>query len=81
MNDANQGIAAANGGGAARQPTVQKAKKLEIYCILCPSYHGATLLSLLLGNHTKVFSLGDTIPTEPFPIRCGCGAPFDRCEF
>jgi hypothetical protein len=71
MNIANRRLTAPSGG----------ARKTAIYCILCPSYHGATLVSLLLGNHSRVRSLGDTIPSQPFPVQCGCGAPFDRCEF
>jgi hypothetical protein len=50
--------------------------------VLCPSYHGATLLSLVLGNHSRVFSLGDTIPPRSFSShRCGCGETFAACAF
>jgi hypothetical protein len=53
----------------------------EIYCILCPSFHGATLVSLVLGNHSRLLGLGDTIPNDVFPTKCGCNANFDECGF
>jgi hypothetical protein len=53
---------------------------LSIYCVLCPSFHGATLLSLVLGNHSRVLSLGDTVATEP-THHCGCGALVAECPF
>jgi len=49
--------------------------------ILAPSYHGATLLSLNLGNHDKIASLGDTIPTLEFDQTCGCGKKVSQCQF
>jgi Sulfotransferase family len=52
----------------------------SIYCVLCPSFHGATLLSLVLGNHSRIFALGDTIPANP-SHHCGCGALVSDCEF
>ncbi len=52
----------------------------EIYCTLCPSFHGSTLLSLVLGNHSRILGLGDTVPPEVWD-RCGCGAKPDQCEF
>jgi hypothetical protein len=53
---------------------------LDIYCILCPSFHGATLLSLVLGNHSRVLSLGDTVATNPH-LHCGCGELVSHCAF
>ena len=53
---------------------------LSTYCVLCPSFHGATLLSLVLGNHSRVLSLGDTVATEP-NYHCGCGALVSECAF
>jgi Sulfotransferase family len=53
---------------------------LSIYCVLCPSFHGATLLSLVLGNHSRILALGDTIPANP-SHHCGCGALVSDCEF
>ncbi len=52
----------------------------SIYCVLCPSFHGATLLSLVLGNHSRILALGDTVPTNP-DHHCGCGALVSECEF
>lgn len=52
----------------------------SIYCVLCPSFHGATLLSLVLGNHSRVLGLGDTVPINP-NHHCGCGALIADCEF
>ncbi len=48
--------------------------------VLCPSWHGATLLSLVLGNHSRAFSLGDTIPRDD-KFRCRCGAQAIECPF
>jgi hypothetical protein len=52
----------------------------RIYCVLCPSFHGATLLSLLIGNHSSVLSLGDTVATKP-DHHCGCGSLVSDCSF
>ncbi len=48
---------------------------------LCPSYHGATLFSLLLANSTQIFSLGDTLPVKSYDQLCGCGKSVSKCEF
>jgi hypothetical protein len=57
-------------------------KPVKIYVVSCPSYHGATLLSLLLGNHSRIFTLGDTIPQKSFLLyRCGCGETLADCPF
>ena len=69
--------------------TVRPASRAEagmrpakIYMILCPSFHGATLLSLVLCNHSRLYSLGDTIPPRSFlSNRCGCGETFIACPF
>lgn len=54
----------------------------KIYMTLCPSYHGATLLSLVMGNHSRIFALGDTIPPRSFlSHRCGCGELIAECAF
>lgn len=49
--------------------------------VLCPSFHGATLLALLLNNHTKLSSLGDAIPRRTYDQKCACGRLVSRCEF
>jgi len=53
----------------------------DICCVLCPSFHGATLLSLLLNNHDKILGMGDTLPPRLLGCYCGCGAPLDQCAF
>src|SRR5687767_3354981 len=52
----------------------------DIYSLLCPSYHGATLLSLVLGNHSRILAMGDTIPKD-MRGRCGCGLRRRECPF
>lgn len=53
----------------------------DLVYILCPSYHGATLLSLLLNNHPEVLALGDTIPTRSFDQLCLCKKLISECAF
>ena len=48
--------------------------------MLCPSFHGATVLSVVLGNHSRVLSMGDTIPLAR-PGYCGCGKLRSDCAF
>ncbi len=52
-----------------------------IYFVLCPAFHGATLLSLLLNNHGRVFALGDTNPTRAYDQTCACGEKVSDCDF
>lgn len=49
--------------------------------VLSPSFHGATLLAILLNNHTKIVSLGDAYPSEDFVQTCSCGKKVTKCEF
>jgi hypothetical protein len=49
--------------------------------VLCPAYHGATLLALLLNNHAEVSALGDTLPRRSYDQLCSCGQPVSRCAF
>ena len=50
--------------------------------VFCPPYHGATLLACLLNNHTKVSSLGDTLPERGhLDYFCSCGAQIRNCQF
>ena len=48
---------------------------------LCPPFHGATLLSLLLNNHSKILALGDTNPARTFEQGCSCGEKVADCAF
>jgi hypothetical protein len=54
---------------------------MNLNFVLCPSYHGATLLALLLNNHTKISSLGDAIPRKTYDQRCACGKLVSQCAF
>jgi hypothetical protein len=49
--------------------------------VLCPSYHGATLLALLLSEHHDIVDLGDTNPEMRRDLPCGCGLTVATCEF
>ena len=53
--------------------------------VVCPSYHGATLLSCFLGNHSQVSSMGDTLPEKQYlekgAATCSCGETIDACVF
>lgn len=51
------------------------------FFVLCPSFHGATLLSKLLNAHPEVVSLGDTYPTNAFDAICGCGERVSACGY
>jgi hypothetical protein len=50
-----------------------------LYFVLCPSFHGATLLSLLLNNHPDIVALGDTNPRKD--ASCACGRTVCDCPF
>lgn len=50
--------------------------------LLCPSYHGATLISLLINNHSRTTCLGDTLPTRAhMDFYCSCTSTIENCEF
>jgi len=54
----------------------------EFNFVLCPSFHGASLLAILLNNHPSVLSLGDTAPTRATTdLSCSCGSIIKDCEF
>jgi hypothetical protein len=55
--------------------------RLRVVFVVCPSYHGATLLALLLNNHSQVTALGDTLPHRGAGHVCACGELVDRCDF
>jgi hypothetical protein len=54
---------------------------MELHFVLCPSFHGATLLALLLNNHSKVSALGDTVPSRAFDQACACTKKVSECPF
>lgn len=45
------------------------------------AFHGATLLSLLLNNHSRISALGDTNPSREFDQGCPCGEHVSTCPF
>ena len=53
----------------------------QITYILCPPYHGATLLALLCNNHSRLSCLGDTNPSLTYDQVCACGRSIQTCEF
>lgn len=57
------------------------ARGLRLVFVVCPSYQGATLLALLLNNHSLVSALGDMLPlTDPGQM-CACGQLVAACAF
>jgi hypothetical protein len=59
----------------------RKPNVAELFFVLCPSFHGATLFSLLLNNHSQLSSLGDTFPRRDLDEICSCGEPVSACQF
>ncbi|ROO32504.1 hypothetical protein [Salinisphaera orenii] len=53
----------------------------KVIFVLCPSFHGATLLARLLGAHPAITALGDTYPKQHLPENCGCGKQVRDCPF
>ena len=54
----------------------------SISFVACPSYHGATLLSLILNNHSELAALGDTLPERRhMDYFCSCGERIENCDF
>jgi Sulfotransferase family len=49
--------------------------------VISPAFHGATLLSVLLSNHSEVTALGDTVPLRSPESPCSCGVGFQSCAF
>lgn len=57
------------------------SKDISVIFSFGPSFHGATLLSLILGNHSQIAALGDTLPSKKFDQICGCGEKVSNCKF
>lgn len=52
---------------------MEKIKKTLVF-VVCPSYHGATLFSLIMNENSMICSLGDTIPSKLYgDAVCACG--------
>ena len=49
--------------------------------LMCPSYHGATVISILLNNHPDVTCLGDTLPPRNYDATCSCSKNVSKCDF
>ncbi len=49
--------------------------------VICPSFHGATLLAMLLSRHPDIVDLGDTFPSRSIEQACSCGRLVDACPF
>lgn len=54
---------------------------MRIAFVVCPVYHGATLLALLLNNHSEATALGDTLPHRGADDVCACGRLVRDCDF
>lgn len=66
---------------SSRLRGMSRLTKTGLIFQLAPSFHGATLVSLLLNNHSRVASLADTLPTLVFDQVCGCREKVSRCAF
>lgn len=52
--------------------------------ILAASHSGSTLLSMLLGAHPEIATIGETSPGQMGDVdtyRCSCGRPINQCLF
>jgi Sulfotransferase domain len=54
---------------------------MQVGFVVCPSYEGATLLALLLNNHSQISALGDTLPSRRTDWTCACGQRVSECDF
>lgn len=54
-------------------------KDKSLNFVLCPSFHGATLLSILLNAHPDIVALGDTVPK--WEQICACQEKVLECDF
>jgi hypothetical protein len=56
----------------------------ELVYILAPSYSGSTLLTLLLGKHPAIATVGELkhrVGKVVGAYRCSCGAEIHQCDF
>ena len=54
---------------------------MRLTFIVCPSFHGSTLLHLLLNNHSRISALGDANPSRAYDQTCACGKEVSQCEY
>jgi hypothetical protein len=59
------------------------ATEPRYFALLCPSFHGATMFSALLSNHSQICSAGDGNPRPKGDYRfpCTCRRKIDECDF
>ncbi|MCR9278937.1 MAG: sulfotransferase [Pseudomonadaceae bacterium] len=58
--------------------------KPELLYILSPSFSGSTLLTLMLGQHPQIATIGELKATSMGPIEdyhCSCGELINACSF
>ena len=73
-----QEVAAPSARPAAGRRGMGRLKRVVL--VVCPSYQGATLLALLLNNHSLVSALGDMLPLADDQM-CACGQVVAACAF
>jgi hypothetical protein len=71
-----------------RLPALRGAKLSQYPCavrlafVVCPPYQGATLLAVLLNNHSLISALGEcSFPSRSVGVVCACGQMVSECEF
>ncbi len=67
--------------GCAREHRVT-IRRVRVGFIVSPPYQGATLLALLLNNHSLISALGEcSFPSRSFGMACACGQLVTDCDF
>ena len=74
-------LASQGGSGEPREMTDERPAVETLHFVLCPSFHGATLLAVLLNNHPDIVTLGDTNPTRAYDQICACERLVSECPF
>lgn len=65
-------------------PAAASRGRIPLVYVLAASHSGSTLLTLLLGSHPDLCTVGELKLTSLGDIdryRCGCGAPLRACSF
>lgn len=63
---------------------MSETKKINLAMLFANWYSGATLLTILVNNHSQIVSNGETFPfsiTDTTRYQCSCGKYTDECEF
>lgn len=53
----------------------------KVFFLMAPNYHGSTMISRVLNEHSEISTLGDTYPTRAYDQTCGCGNKVSQCAF